>query len=46
MPTETTHNRGREELPMDLSFWIPVTILLALAAFALLFLFVHACDKV
>ena len=31
---------------MDLSFWIPVTILLALAAFALLFLFVHACDKV
>ncbi len=31
---------------MDLSFWIPVTILLALATFALLFLFVRACDKV
>ena len=31
---------------MDLSVWMPVTILLGLAAFGLLFLFVLACDNV
>ncbi len=31
---------------MDLSYWIPATIVLGLATFVLLFLFVKACDNV
>ncbi len=31
---------------MDLTIWLPAMMALALAAFALLFAFVFACDKV
>lgn len=31
---------------MDLNIWIPAMILLGLAALALMFAFVYACDKV
>lgn len=31
---------------MDLTVWIPGTILLGLATFGLMFLFLQACDKV
>ena len=31
---------------MDLTVWLPAMILLGLAAFALMFAFVPACDKV
>jgi len=31
---------------MDLTVWLPAMILLGLAAFALLFVFVPLCDKV
>ena len=31
---------------MDLTVWLPAMFLLGLAAFALLFAFVSACDKV
>ena len=32
--------------PMDLSIWIPAMFVLGLAALALMFAFVYACDKV
>jgi hypothetical protein len=31
---------------MDLSFWIPLTVILGLAAMAAMFAFVWACDKI
>lgn len=31
---------------MDLATWIPLTVVLGLAALALMFAFVVACDKV
>ncbi len=31
---------------MDLSFWIPLTVILGLAAMTAMFAFVWACDKV
>jgi hypothetical protein len=31
---------------MDLTVWLPAMIFLGLAAFALMFAFVSACDKV
>ena len=31
---------------MDLSLWIPITLLLGLGTLALMFAFVRACDKV
>lgn len=31
---------------MDLSIWIPAMFVLGLAALALMFAFVYACDKV
>jgi hypothetical protein len=31
---------------VDLTTWLPLTLLLGLAALGLLFLFVEACDKV
>ena len=31
---------------MDLTVWVPATVLLGLLAFGLLFAFLEACDKV
>ena len=31
---------------MDLTVWMPLTVLFGLVALALMFLFVKACDKV
>ena len=31
---------------MDLSVWIPITVLLGLTTMLVLFLFVRACDRV
>ncbi len=31
---------------MDLFFWVPVTVVIGLVAFGILFAFIAACDKV
>ena len=36
----------REELMMNLTIWLPALFALGLAAMALMFAFVHGCDKV
>jgi len=57
-PSQTAQRDGRllsgallyansvEEITMQLSFWIPVMLLLGLASHALLFVFIKICDEV
>jgi len=35
-----------EEIAVDLTIWVPVTVLLGLGALGLMFAFLEACDKV
>ena len=35
-----------EEIAVDLTVWVPVTVLLGLATLGLMFAFLEACDKV
>lgn len=41
-----THSASHEGPTMDLTVWIPGTILLGLACLGLMYLFVTACDRV